>query len=366
MKEFDGHNEEHMLEHDVDLDKGYKEFGGHTKEQMDELDDVEALFEAAAKAAAQHAEGGGPWIKTRPSQEDDGCLDGVCKMCKGIHFVTDDAAGDVICTGCGTVSESRIIVQTPEWINGAVGVDRSRVGAPMDPLLQVSSTTYFNFKWCHSASVKRVGRYHSQMAMDHKQRSLYHAFKDMSHIASGKMGLPTSIVFQAKEMYKDLKESRLSRGMVHKALIAACVYYACKVQQQEGISRTRQDIGRAFDIPEKAMSSACKIFKEVSVGRAYHSRLFETMEPTDLIHRVLSRFNFDRDTRINVGRPVREMDEKIKSSGIMDGKSPNSVLAAILFIVFQRLGMDIPKADIAKHCETSIVTLNKMVTALGM
>lgn len=288
-----------------------------------------------------------------------------CFNCGIDQTVIDYSTGTTICTGCGCVRDQNMIDDSPEWINGEEGEDKSRVGAPVDPLLNVRST-FLGVKHYHDRSFKRINRYHQQMAMDYNQRAMYHTYKEMTRVAETILRMPDNVIFQAKEFYKDVKDARLSRGMVHKALIAACVYYACKVQKQEGLSRSKTDVGRAYDIPEKAMSAACKLFKEITADKPYHKDLFETMAATDLIHKVVSRFGFDRDMRIQVTRNVRSLDDRIKSSGIMDGKSPNSVLSAILYVVFQKLAMDVPKKDIVEKCEVSLVTLNKMIAALGV
>jgi len=282
-----------------------------------------------------------------------------CPECHGCNVSTDASSGNVLCTDCGRVIESCMIDEAPEW-NGD-GMENSRCGPAIDDLLGGDASAILLDT--RRSDIRSVQKYHKQLSMDYRQRALYAVFSDISK-ACAAMHLPETVVFQAKEMYRDLKEVRISRGMVHKALISACVYYACKVQRQEGLSRSRTTIAGAFGVDEKAMSAACKLFKEVTMGRPYHDALFDTMHTTDMVHRVMSTFQFQRDTRMRVMRSVRDLDDAVRASGALDGKSPCSILAAILCVVFEKLGIDMPKKTVADRCETSVVTLNKMLTLL--
>jgi len=289
-----------------------------------------------------------------------------CTNCFGESIVEDRECGNRVCTECGCVAESCMIDDGPEWINGGEGgqQDGSRCGPSSTNDLIQASTIILDTKGA-SRGVRSIQKYHQQLGMDHKQRALYGVFKTITTVCeSSGLQLPDVVIFQAKELYKDLKELRISRGGVHKALIATCVYYACKIQRQEGLTRSKLDIAYAFEVPEKAMSSACKLFKDVTRGRPYHDALYDTMETTDLVHRVVGSFGFQRDVRIQVMRSVRQLDDSIRASGMMDGKSPSSVLAAILCIVFQKLKLDISKDDITMRCQTTVVTLNKMLALL--
>jgi transcription initiation factor TFIIB len=262
-----------------------------------------------------------------------------CPECRGRNVATDSFTGSVLCTDCGRVIETCSMI----FDHAAA----SEIDNESDDIGTVIS-----------------GHLHKyQQHMDYRQRALYAVFADMSKIC-GEMRLPETVISQAKEMYRDLKEARISRGAVHKALIASCVYYACKVQRQEGLSRSRAAIGAAFGVDEKAMSVACKLFKDVTKDKSYHAACFDTMHTTDIVHRVMGSFQFQRDTRMRVMRSVRNLDDAVRASGVLDGKSPCSILAAILCVVFEKMKIDVPKKIVAERCDTSVVTLNKILTLL--
>lgn len=258
-----------------------------------------------------------------------------CPECRGKNVATDSFTGSVLCIDCGRVIETFSMI-----FDHAAAAEENDIGTVITGHLQ---------------------RY--QQHMDYRQKALHAVFADMSKTC-GEMRLPETVISLAKEMYGDLKEARISRGAVHKALIAACVYYACKAQRQEGLSRTRATIAAAFDVDEKTMSVACKLFRDVTKDKPYHAACFDTMHTTDLVHRVMSSFQFERDTRMRVMRSVRNLDDAVRASGVLDGKSPCSVLAAILCVVFEKCRIDIPKKIVAERCDTSVVTLNKILTLL--
>ena len=262
-----------------------------------------------------------------------------CPECRGKNVATDSFTGSVLCTDCGRVIETYSMI-FDHAAASEIENDGDAIGTVISGHLQ---------------------KY--QQHMDYRQRALYAVFRDISN-ACDAMHLPETVISQAKEMYGDLKEARISRGAVHKALIASCVYYACKVQRQEGLSRSRATIAAAFGVDEKAMSVACKLFKDVTKNKPYHAACFDTMHTTDLVHRVMGSFQFQRDTRMRVMRSVRDLDDAVRASGVLDGKSPCSILAAILCVVFEKMKIDIPKKIVAERCDTSVVTLNKILTLL--
>ena len=112
------------------------------------------------------------------------------------------------------------------------------------------------------------------------------------------------------------------------------------------------------------MSVACKLFKDVTRDKPYHAACFDTVQTTDLVHRVMGSFQFPRETRVRVMRSVRDLDDAVRTSGVLDGKSPCSILAAILCVVFERLKIDVPKKIVAERCNSSVVTLNKILTLI--
>ncbi|CAN0250956.1 unnamed protein product, partial [Phaeothamnion confervicola] len=61
-----------------------------------------------------------------------------CTECHGEDIITDEAAGDVVCRGCGVVLQQSMMSDTPEWrvfLDDSGGKDPSRVGGPLDNLL---------------------------------------------------------------------------------------------------------------------------------------------------------------------------------------------------------------------------------------
>lgn len=293
----------------------------------------------------------------------------VCSNCDNDNFVTDNTTGDTICTGCGLVAEACMFDDRPEWVRGggedeAGGPDRARCGPAADPLLHNVGVITLDVRRA-KGNVRNLQRYSDQMAMTYQERALYAVFRDMTTVCETALHLPSSIIFQAKEMYKDVKEARLSRGSVHKAVIAACVYYACKVQPSHATARSKMDVAHVFNVTEKSMSAACKIFREATRGKPYHAAMHATLQSRDMVQNVIASFTFPKDVRIRVTRTVWIVDDQIRNSGVLDGKSPNSVMAAVLSVVFDRLNIDISKQTIAAKCGTSLVTLNKMLPMLN-
>ena len=80
--------------------------------------------------------------------------------------------------------------------------------------------------------------------MPYKERSLYLVFQKI-YSKAHKAGISSSIIEEAKEMYKILNETKISRGSIRRGLIASCIYIACK---KKYVPRSSKEIALIFEI----------------------------------------------------------------------------------------------------------------------
>lgn len=263
-----------------------------------------------------------------------------------------------VCTKCGLV-DSVYLDDSPEWTSG-VGEDGtvsdpSRCGAPKD--LELFSDawgagTVISTGRGTSYRFRKIARINFHSSMNHKDRALFHAYKDIDTAALHNLELPEAVVRDAKVMYRKFNGEVLTRGAVRTGIKANCVFYACKANN---VPRTTKEIADAFGIPTKDISRTSQTFKDTIFGETETSTS-QLTRPAHVINRMLNEFD--------VGDNRRKWRVKcIKFAGLLDdcvplmGKTPNSIAAVVIYKV---MGDTVTKQEIIQKCGISMPTLNKI------
>ena len=123
--------------------------------------------------------------------------------CGGLKMFNSD--GLPTCRECGR-TEFSYISDEPEWRGGADddgtgGGDPSRVGAPsnLDHFSAAWNTgTIMNAPRAATSTMKRLVRINFHLSMNHKDRSLFHAYAEMDRIGKQVLGLQDNVMYSAK------------------------------------------------------------------------------------------------------------------------------------------------------------------------
>jgi len=265
-----------------------------------------------------------------------------------------------VCTSCGLV-ESFYLDDSPEWTSGVgedgVASDPSRCGMPKDLELfsdAWGSGTVISSNRGTSYHFKKMARINFHSSMNHRDRALFHAYKDIDEAALNNLELPQSVVRDAKIMYRKFNGEVLTRGAVRTGIKANCVFYACKANN---IPRTTKEIADAFGIPTKDISRTSQTFKDTIFGKSERPEpTVQLTRPAHVIHRMLNEFELGEDRR-------KWRVKCLKFASLLDdcvplmGKTPNSVAAVVIYKV---IGDTVSKHDIIQKCGISMPTLNKI------
>lgn len=183
------------------------------------------------------------------------------------NLVEDTSAGDVICESCGIVLSQRGIDQRAEWrtfANDDQGNDDpSRVGDAPNPLLhgnQLQTNIAFGDGSMRS---KELHRAQSKATADKGNKNLLQAFKQIGAYCDGSK-IPSMVADTAKHMFKDADESKVFKGKSNEAVIASCIFLACRRHDFPRSFRevydmtkvTKKEIGRTFKLLEKVLKDA--------------------------------------------------------------------------------------------------------------
>lgn len=280
-----------------------------------------------------------------------------CRDCQGTDFCVDH--GDLICTDCGLVAQSHLLDDTPEWNNYDDDIDRSRVGAPASTLLTgkgPSSTVIPK-----TSKTWMISKFHDHMSLSYMDRALLKVYEEIEEVAGTQMELSGNTVETAKEFYKDIKEAKVTRGENHKALIACCVYYACKLN---GGNREKFEIASAFGTEKSVFTHACKEFLDLVQDKPYFERLFTTSTgQRGIIYRTLRQLPISEKLIWPYVRKVEDAYDTLRAhgDGAFDSKTPKSILCALAVVCAPRIpGLEaVTKNEVRARCKISPATLNK-------
>jgi len=277
----------------------------------------------------------------------------ICRECSAVKLISPE--GLPTCSGCGLV-DSYFVDDTAEWTSGVTDDgkvnDRSTCGNPN------ANPELFSQNWgkgtiisTHHASTyenKRMAKINFHMSMNHKDRSLFHAYKDIDEACHT---LPEVVLKDAKMFYRKFNDGKLTRGAVRLGIKANCVLYACRLAQHP---RTTKEIADMFGIQSKDISRTTQIFKETIEGvtkKNYVTKAFDVMQ------RLLNSFDITREQRLRCNKMCNATEDCVD----LMSKTPNSVASAIIYIV---LSPDVTKSEMCDKCSVSIPTLNKIETII--
>ncbi|EME88755.1 uncharacterized protein MYCFIDRAFT_159927 [Pseudocercospora fijiensis CIRAD86] len=266
----------------------------------------------------------------------------------------DHASGDLICGSCGLVLQERSIDTSSEWrtfSNDDQGNDDpSRVGDGPNALLngaQLNTSIAFGDGGIRS---KELHRAQNKANLDKGNKTLLQAYKQIGALCDG-WQLPNSVSDTAKHIFKDADESRLFKGKSQEALIAGCVFLACRRNNvarsfrevMELTKVSKKEIGRTFKLLENFLMNkekdkgASGATSMVAGGTVVYNEQYKgstSSDPADLCQRFCSQLDMDqRTTNMAIALATR-----MGVTGVLAGRSPLSSAAACIYMAGQLMG----------------------------
>ena len=144
----------------------------------------------------------------------------ICRNCNtNTDFKIED--GYRWCSECGE-NNGIFIDTTPEWrfygSEDSKSSDPTRCGMPVNNLLSnMSCGTMISSKG-NSPEVKRLRTIHKYITSNYNDRAILSIFENLNIIASNN-NINSMIVDQAKKIYKDIRDIKISRGINRDALV---------------------------------------------------------------------------------------------------------------------------------------------------
>ncbi len=266
------------------------------------------------------------------------------------------------CLSCG-VTDNEYISDEPEWRSGVdddgTVNDPSRVGMPADTVLfseAWGTGTKMDVGKFATGALKKMAKINFHMSMNHKDRSLFHAYEDIDKAAQV-LELPSAIVRDAKILYRKFNGEKLTRGAVRVGIKANCIIWACKMAK---VPRTTKQVADAFEIPTKDVSRTEDMFREV-VEEEKNSINGQITFPSDILGRFFNTLTVvPENEKGRVKMKMISMCKTIQKSSKLMGKTPKGTASAVMFVILNELGYKVEKQTICVLCEVSLPTINKL------
>ena len=258
-----------------------------------------------------------------------------CSVCNGNHVViTDPERGEIICSNCGRVMTDKVQEIQPEW-SAFVYADkdntRIRTGARSSlarhdmGLYTIIGQTNKDASG-HNLSVPmlstmsrlRVWDNRTQLDASASHRNFQKAFNNLDRLKD-KLGLSDAIVEKTAYTYRKAHEKGLIRGRTMHAVLAACVYIACREIENP---RTLRDLATIMNIKRK------------DITRSYRMLVLELdfkiplIDPMKCIIKISNNLDLSEKTK----RKAMHIMDKVIRSRISAGKNPMGLAASILYL----------------------------------
>lgn len=242
-----------------------------------------------------------------------------CADCQSSEFILDDPkTGSVLCSNCGCIIEDSFIDEKTEWRSIMdKSSNPSRVGGPSNPLLDNDQLDTVIGNIGNSASYN-LNRTQLKSTMRGPDRTLIAGFDCITHFCE-RSSISKTISDKAKLIFKKVDEKKILKGKNSEGIVAACIYISCK---QEQSPRTFKEISILTNVPKKEIGRSYKLISP-------HIKNLIYITTDDIVARFCSHLNLS----IEHQRIAVQISKNINKGGFMTGKSPDSVAAAIIYMI---------------------------------
>ncbi|KAI0920972.1 hypothetical protein AcW1_004897 [Taiwanofungus camphoratus] len=205
----------------------------------------------------------------------------------------------------------------------------------MEGMEQLDTT--ISFRDGGSGIARELQRAASRSSASRSERNLLQAFRDISSWCD-QFSLPKTISDIAKQLYKRSDEEKLLRGKPLDAVIAACIFIACR---QAHVPRTFREICNLTHVSKKVLGQCYKALEQafnLTPGASAVDRQSNTPNAARGPEDLLVRYCNHLDLPPNVQPICADVIIKARELGIADGRSPVSIAGGAIYFTCHLLG----------------------------
>ncbi|KAF2274126.1 cyclin-like protein [Westerdykella ornata] len=291
----------------------------------------------------------------------------ICPDCRSDPpvLVEEFSSGDTVCGECGRVLAERLIDTRSEWrtfSNDDQGNDDpSRVGDAANPLLHGSQlSTEIAFDGGHR--VRELARAQNKATHDKTNKNLQAAYSQITQFVET-AGITKVIGETAKILFKKQDEAKILKGKPMDAIIAGCIFIACRQHQAPRSFReifkltrvSKKEIGRTFKVLETYLSKEIRE-QEKKMTNGGQLSGFKHTKSTDASELILRACN-NLGLPASVGITAQEAAVRVADLGVAAGRSPLSITGACIYLVAHLMGHPTSPKEIGQAVDVSDGTI---------
>lgn len=272
--------------------------------------------------------------------------------------------GDVVCALCGLVLSDKVVDTRSEWRtfsnDDQNGDDPSRVGEASNPLLDGNQlSTMIGFGQNDTTRMgKELNKAQSKSIVDKKDNALQSAYAKISMMCDAAQ-LPKIVQDGAKQAYKLCHDEKALKGKSQESILAAVIVVGCRKAQ---VDRTFKEICTLTSVPKKEIGRVFVVIKKIIEEKSQQTNsrfsLQENIQSSqttaeDLIRRFCSHLGLT----IQLSNAAEYICRRCKDVGVLAGRSPITIAAAVIYMVVIVFKADIEPSKIAEKLGVSDGTI---------
>ncbi len=268
----------------------------------------------------------------------------LCSECGGsILFIEEK--GETVCGQCGLIINDRIVDFSHSGKRAYTNqekINREQTGSPISILMpDMGLSTVINKEKINNPDLKRAAKWNTRITW--KKRNLLIASTELKRIASN-LNLPNHIKEDAMRLYIEAFKRKLLRGRSINAMVAACLYLACR---REEFPRTLQEI------LDEASASAKDVRRSFSVLIRELNLKTNSTDPISLIPRYITELGLDAEIERITIKILKRYGLKYSISG----KDPKGLCAGAIYLACKIKSLSLTQQQIANSVGITEVTL---------
>jgi len=281
----------------------------------------------------------------------------ICKSCKSDKLVVDNIKGYLVCSECAVINQE-FLDENPDFTHDDDnGSGSTHYGCPSNYFFPKSAlgTKIASKGYNKIIALQRQGQ------MPYREKSLLEVLERIQSKCK-KYGVTQTIIDSAKILYKKVNDSKHSHGkrkgknmimrcINRRSMIAACVFYACKMQKEP---RSPKEIADIYDLEIKHVHRGCrKILDYIDLNSTFYQ--IRNSQAADFIERLAKKMDIDKKY-IDI---AKEVCNNIHKLDIASTHEPPSVAAGCILLVANTYNVNISKKQISVIFDISDVTISK-------
>ncbi len=286
-----------------------------------------------------------------------------CPECQS-SLVDDSQNGEIICSGCGVVVADQIADHGPESKG-------SNLEEKMKLARATGQTTYsqhdlgitteiaigtkdFSGKTINSnvaSQMHNLRKWQQRVRVSSpRERRLVNVLTKIGEICQN-ISLSKNVLETASIIYRNLDEKVDVKGKSVASISAATIYMACK----------QCEVVRSLDEICEGSCSPNEIKAKAKLAARYYRTMVMEMgtanAPVVTMDKYISKIANLTKTDVRVERLALELAEKTKNSNLADGKAPNGIASAYLYVASVLLGQSVLQRDVSSIAGVTEVTI---------